>query len=194
MRIMVKSTALPNLKEGTLFIITCQGGTLGREGDHSILIPDINISKHHLKFTYNTEKNGFYEITDLGSRNGTLLNGKRISASKQESSPCEVTHGSMIQISSTTLLCHIHKGNETCIYCEPGLILNTDTSTEKVTISKNDQHKNELRLLRKKFGICQSFNGNTQLPAGYTDRAHVRRVTVGSHNDHEKTQVASVDE
>lgn len=45
MRIIVKETNVKNLQIGTLFMITYPGGTLGREGDHAILIPDINISK-----------------------------------------------------------------------------------------------------------------------------------------------------
>lgn len=125
MRIIIKSTELTKLKEGSLYIITYQGGTLGREGNHSIIIPDINISKHHLKFTFNNDA-GQYTIIDLGSRNGTILNGQRISPSKQESEPLEVTHGSEIQLSSTTLLCHIHTGNETCKECEPGLLQKTE--------------------------------------------------------------------
>ncbi|KAF2882120.1 hypothetical protein ILUMI_24042 [Ignelater luminosus] len=193
MRIIVKSTSVSKLKEGTLFIVTYEGGTLGREGNHSILIPDINISKHHLRFSFDKDT-GHYLITDLGSRNGTLLNGKRISASKQESEPTEVVHGSHIQIGSTILLCHIHLGNETCGHCEPGLLqTNNDVKESTTKLNKNERHKNELRQLRKKFGI-NSSEGNTQLAAGYTDRAQVRRQTVGSQNEHEKTQVASVDQ
>lgn len=45
MRIIVKETNLQKLKIGSLFIVTYTGGSLGREGDHSVLIPDINISK-----------------------------------------------------------------------------------------------------------------------------------------------------
>lgn len=45
MRIIVKETNLTNLKVGSLFLVTYTGGSLGREGDHSVLIPDINISK-----------------------------------------------------------------------------------------------------------------------------------------------------
>ncbi|XP_063238229.1 angiogenic factor with G patch and FHA domains 1 [Bacillus rossius redtenbacheri] len=44
-RIIVTETGLEKLKVGTLFIVTYTGGTLGREGDHAVLIPDINISK-----------------------------------------------------------------------------------------------------------------------------------------------------
>ena len=45
MRIIVKETNLPKLKLGTLFFVPYTGGTIGREGSHSVLIPDINISK-----------------------------------------------------------------------------------------------------------------------------------------------------
>lgn len=50
MRIIVNETNLDKLKVGSLFIVTFIGGTLGREGDHAVLIPDINISK--VSFTY----------------------------------------------------------------------------------------------------------------------------------------------
>lgn len=45
MRVIVKETNLSNLKVGSLFIVTYIGGSIGREGDHSIVVPDINISK-----------------------------------------------------------------------------------------------------------------------------------------------------
>lgn len=45
MRIIVKETTLPKLKVGSLFLVAYTGGSIGREGDHSVVIPDINISK-----------------------------------------------------------------------------------------------------------------------------------------------------
>lgn len=120
MRIIVETSEVPSIKIGSLHVITFDGGTLGREGNHSIIIPDRNISKHHLKFIFDKEVN-HYSVVDLGSRNGTILNGKRMTPSKQESEPMEIIHGSKIQIGSTVLLCHIHNGNHTCRYCEPGL-------------------------------------------------------------------------
>lgn len=153
MRIIVKETKVKNLQIGSLFIITCEGGTLGREGDHALLIPDINISKvrsrftkftaptkyafyrgldslwlqYHARFNFDTkdEKNeiGNYTLTDLGSRNGTFVDGKRLSNALQESEPLEILHDSTIRVGGTTLLCHIHVGRETCADCEPGLLL-----------------------------------------------------------------------
>lgn len=41
----------------------------------------------------------------------------------------------------------------------------------------------------------QNFNSDkTSLASGYTDRAQKRRDVIGSHNEHEKTQSASLDE
>lgn len=45
LRVIIQETGVKGLNVGTLFIVTCTGGTMGREGDHSITIPDINISK-----------------------------------------------------------------------------------------------------------------------------------------------------
>lgn len=197
MRVIVEKSSLPTLKPGSLFIVTYEGGSLGREGEqHSILIPDINVSKHHLKFTFDADTNQF-QVTDLGSRNGTILNGKRIATSKQESEAQLVSHGSHIQIGSTTLLCHVHEGGRTCGHCEPGLLLKTEQSVNIYSNTesgdRNKTYKKELRNLRKKYGV-QHNDGKTDLAPGYTDRAEVRRITVGSQNPNEKTHVASINE
>lgn len=50
LRLIVFATNLSNLKIGTLYIVTYIGGTLGREGDHDVIIPDTNVSKvRHFK-------------------------------------------------------------------------------------------------------------------------------------------------
>lgn len=49
---IVSETSLTKLKVGSLFIVTKEGGTLGREGDnHAIIIPEENISKVNLYIT-----------------------------------------------------------------------------------------------------------------------------------------------
>lgn len=50
MRIIVKETTLLKLKVGSLFLVAYTGGSIGREGDHSVVIPDINISKVSSKY------------------------------------------------------------------------------------------------------------------------------------------------
>lgn len=45
LRVTVLETNLPKLRVGELFLITYKGGSLGREGDHDVIVPDINVSK-----------------------------------------------------------------------------------------------------------------------------------------------------
>lgn len=130
----------------------------------------------------------------MGSRNGTYLNGKRISVAKQESEPIQVPHGSIVQVGGTKLLCHIHNGNETCGHCEPGLVQQT-LNTEENKVSKKNLHKLELKRLKNKFGVEKDNTTiASQVAIGYQDRAHARRKCVGSQNDHAKTQQSSIDE
>ncbi|XP_049831674.1 angiogenic factor with G patch and FHA domains 1 isoform X3 [Schistocerca gregaria] len=191
MRIVVKETNVDKLKIGTLFIVTYTGGTLGREGDHSVLIPDINVSKFHAKLSFD---DGKYSIIDFGSRNGTYLNGARLSACKQESEPFEVVHGSILQVGGTKLLCHIHLGHDTCGHCEPGLLqqVSSDRNEEKLT-KRSISYKSGLKQLQRK--LCPRIpdpRGNDD--TRYQDRAELRRCTVGSQNENEKTYTASLDE
>ena len=37
---------------GTLFLVTCTGGTIGREGNHDVLVQDIGCSKFHAKIEF----------------------------------------------------------------------------------------------------------------------------------------------
>lgn len=195
MRVIVEESQVPSLKKGSLHIITFEGGSIGREGNHSITISDINISKHHLNIIYNKDSNKFQAV-DMGSRNGTLLNGVRMSTSKQESECLDVVHGSRLQLGSTVLLCHVHEGSQTCGHCEPGLLKQDDSDMidEKTKTVKRESHRKELKNLKKKFGMNNFHTEKTSLASGYTDRAQKRREIIGSHNEHEKTEASSLNE
>ena len=57
------------------------GGTLvtmGRETDNDIVVQDINASRRHAELRLNTR--GIWVITDLGSMNGTLVNGVSVAS------------------------------------------------------------------------------------------------------------------
>lgn len=107
---------------------------------------------------------------DLGSRNGTYLNGKRMSNAKQESDAIVVNHGSTLQLSQTKLLCHIHEGNTTCDECEPGLVSESiaagvmttsvaalgefDVAEKDLPPTALDMHKAEMKRLKKRYGLA----------------------------------------
>ncbi|XP_022193482.2 angiogenic factor with G patch and FHA domains 1 isoform X1 [Nilaparvata lugens] len=197
MRVIVQETDLDKLNVGSLFIVTCIGGTLGREGDHSIIVPDLKISKHHAKISF-CEETGKYEIVDFGSRNGTYLNGARLSVALQESDPKPLSHGDILRVGMTHLLCHIHQGQETCEQCEPGCCIRPPKDkVEQIDTTEysKDKHRTELRRLRKKFGL-ENAGATAVVPksSSYVDRAEARRKTVGSTDESFKTEAASVHE
>ncbi|XP_061499538.1 angiogenic factor with G patch and FHA domains 1 isoform X2 [Anopheles gambiae] len=202
LRMIVQETNVKELKIGSLFIVTCKGGTLGREGNHDVIIPDINVSKKHLQFMYNDRK-ATYQFVDLGSRNGTLYNGVRVKRDEQQaqSEPQNLSHGSILQLNQTKLLCHVHEGNSTCGKCEPGLLVSVEPVVVPETVSKITKpvsHKEGLKLIQKRFGLENEKYVGSGEPGGnsvdYKDRAAVRRKVKGSSNEHEKTQVASLDQ
>ncbi len=67
---------------------------VGRAADCGLVIPDPFLSRHHVRLS---TRNGRLLIEDLGSSNGTLLNGSRIGA------PTEAGAGDVIKISGTTI-------------------------------------------------------------------------------------------
>ncbi|KAH8253006.1 hypothetical protein KR032_003133 [Drosophila birchii] len=193
LRIIVQETNVESLKVGSLHLITFKGGTLGREGAHDVIIPDVNVSKAHLKFHYEN-KSAIYKCLDLGSRNGTILNGSPMAGDAMD-----LVHGSVITLGQTKLLCHVHEGNSTCGLCEPGLLIETPAPVVATTTASTGtalSHKEQLKKLQRKYGLeNEKFvdsSGNGQSAPNYKDRAATRRVNVGSSTDKEKTEVACV--
>ena len=70
-----------------------EGLTIGRGGDCSLVIRDSAASRQHLEIK---ETGSGYACRDLGSRNGTLVNGARITI-------CELNDGDTIHVGETVL-------------------------------------------------------------------------------------------
>ncbi|WP_227767817.1 FHA domain-containing protein [Zhaonella formicivorans] len=68
-----------NLQPGDIFPLGDQV-VLGRYADSDIAIGDPHISARHAALR---QENGFLVLQDLGSTNGTFLNGKRIKGNKR---------------------------------------------------------------------------------------------------------------
>ncbi len=62
------TTATHELAESTI--------TVGRLADNTLQIEDASVSSHHAELTLG--EGGDYVLTDIGSTNGTLLNGKEL--------------------------------------------------------------------------------------------------------------------
>ncbi|CAG5125543.1 unnamed protein product, partial [Candidula unifasciata] len=77
-RVIVQSS--DHLKCGSLYIITCTGGYVGREKNKglAIQIDDLSVSKLHAEIAFDYEEH-CYTLRDKGSQNGTVLNGVKLS-------------------------------------------------------------------------------------------------------------------
>jgi len=194
-RLCVVQSEDERVQVGSLYIVTCKGGTVGSKGSHEVLLSDLGCSKLHARFTFNTDKCA-YTIRDLGSRNGTWVNGKRISKAKEESKEISVGHKTMIQIGKTRLCCHVHPGVETCRDCEPGLVLKeikTDPTQNGMT--KEVLRKVELKEMRAKYGLGVGLKEEPdQNTKRYKDRAEERRIIHGIDPINAKTETASEDQ
>jgi len=51
---------------------------IGRIPDNDLVLPDLDVSRHHAELR--KSPTGNYEIVDLGSHNGTYVNGRRVSS------------------------------------------------------------------------------------------------------------------
>ncbi len=80
---------------GQTFTLTAGSHTIGRTSGNQIYIADPTISKRHARIT--VQADGAF-IEDLGSSNGTFINGKRISASTW------LKPGDVLQVGTTVTL------------------------------------------------------------------------------------------
>jgi len=68
---------------------------LGREPDNDAMLPNPKVSRHHARIRRDGER---YELADLGSSNGTFVNGERIAA------PARLEDGDVILIGDVELI------------------------------------------------------------------------------------------
>src|ERR1044072_1125444 len=71
---------------------------IGRSSTSDLPLPDRFLSRHHARIFRDGER---YLVEDLGSRNGTLLNGEAVMV------PSPITTGDVIRISGSTLAVHL---------------------------------------------------------------------------------------
>ncbi|HZU07444.1 MAG TPA: anti-sigma factor antagonist [Chloroflexota bacterium] len=82
------------LPDGTRYAIPSEGAIIGRRSDSDILIDDPSVSRRHAQILY---RDGRYYLVDLGSSNGTTLNGRPVTR------PAPLAHGDVLQLGGTRL-------------------------------------------------------------------------------------------
>lgn len=78
---------------------------IGRNADSEIPVADSGVSRNHAILQH--ANSGYLYLTDLGSRNGTLLNGRRITA------PVELQRGDLVTIGDQKFVLHQHAARRT---------------------------------------------------------------------------------
>lgn len=63
------------------FVLRRQSTTMGRAIDNDVVISEPEVSRYHARIEY---VNGYYELVDLGSTNGTSVNGNRVARARIE--------------------------------------------------------------------------------------------------------------
>ena len=88
---------LSGARTGQVFRLAPGSHIIGRAWDADIFLDDDSVSRKHAELE--RTRDGHYTIRDLGSTNGTKLNGCRIT-----SRPCRVAIGDRIRLSSTVVV------------------------------------------------------------------------------------------
>jgi len=79
--------------DGRTYPLSIGSTVIGRGDQANLRLPDVGISRRHARLDYD---GGQVVLTDLGSTNGTMVNGQRVSA-------VALNPGDMIQLGTTTL-------------------------------------------------------------------------------------------
>ncbi len=83
---------------GAMLRLSAGGSRLGRSADNTIQLPDASISRYHAFLGDDDE--GQVRLTDLGSTNGTFLNGRRL----PENTPVRVQDGDRLQFGASVIV------------------------------------------------------------------------------------------
>jgi hypothetical protein len=88
--------------KGQNFLLAEQGGTLGRAPENTIYIPDDRMSREHARIDF---RQGAFWLTDLGSRNGTAVDGNLLTE------PHRLRSGATIELGTTLLMVALEPGS-----------------------------------------------------------------------------------
>ncbi len=90
-KLSVRQGPRPNL----VFELDRPGYVIGREAGNDLVIEDPQVSRRHAQLT---RQGNSYLIEDIGSTNGTYVNGKRVTA------PTLLTNGDMVGLADTVII------------------------------------------------------------------------------------------
>ncbi len=83
---------------GAMIRLSPGGTRLGRAADNTVQLPDPSISRYHAFL--GADEEGMVRLNDMGSTNGTFLNGRRL----PENTPVRVADGDRLQFGATVVV------------------------------------------------------------------------------------------
>lgn len=128
--------------------------TVGRSKGNSILIPDPWISRSHA--IIQKLDNGEFYLIDLGSRNGTFVNGRRVTI------PTILRHLDQIMFGQTEILFHNFKQEKSTI------IQDRETRTQRFEIDPDTDTLHERRLISVMVVDIRNFTKMSRELDNYT--------------------------
>lgn len=203
--VVLESQLLP---VNNIVLVDANGITIGRDRswDRRLRLPEMAVSKYHCHIfstsadifnecneaeEANTSEITKFSIIDVGSQNGTFVNGNRLSASKAASPPSALRHMDVVSVGTTKFQVHDHQGGWPCEQCKhkDGNIIDITSTTQAKTASEADDNaihhskydreqarRDELRRLKQKYHDEKPVRTSGK----YMDRADVRRKQQGS--------------
>ncbi len=124
--------------------------TIGRDPKTELPLQDEGISRRHCRIAFDKEKSAFF-IADLGSTNGTLLNGKRLLA------PMKLEAGDRIYLGACVVKFTYSDATEVGYHAQMDVLVGTDDLTGLIAKRRFDaayvRAVDEARRLRKPLAV-----------------------------------------
>ena len=95
-------TIVKGPQTGSVFELTSDEISLGREPSNSVFLNDMTVSRHHARIDLSGLASGFATIEDLGSLNGTWVDGAIVNKAM-------VKDGSTVQIGTFRMVFHTNR-------------------------------------------------------------------------------------
>lgn len=92
-------TIIKGPQTGAVFQLSSQVITLGRDPNNAVFLNDMTVSREHARIDLAPQETGHCRIEDLGSLNGTWVNGTIVTEGQLED-------GSIIQIGTFKMIFH----------------------------------------------------------------------------------------
>ena len=158
---MPKMTVVMERKPMRVYEVNANVINIGRTEDMQIMIDNVSVSRHQAQIRL--EDNGIWTVRDLGSANGTFLNGQRVTTAQPLTRGDEVSFGKFALFFDTEMTEAV---NEAAV---PSNDL-ADERTSTFYMKAEDVEQLQRTVARKRQAQLQWEAGGTQgtfyLPAG----------------------------